>query len=122
MRIGEVQWGDSGVYICKVIISDDLEGQNEASVELLVLGKVTLLSQHAYCADLFPVLVQALADSSLLNFDLQIYMTHQFKQCVIESLILVVSNQLVDVIRLHAAVSLTSTVQCKLCVINHKIN
>ncbi|XP_072321314.1 uncharacterized protein [Eucyclogobius newberryi] len=38
LRIGEVQWGDSGVYMCKVIISDDLEGQNEASVELLVLG------------------------------------------------------------------------------------
>lgn len=43
LRIGEVQWGDSGVYICKVVIADDLEGQNEASVELLVLGK---LSQH----------------------------------------------------------------------------
>ncbi|XP_040887131.1 immunoglobulin-like domain-containing receptor 2 isoform X2 [Toxotes jaculatrix] len=37
LRIGEVQWGDSGVYICKVVISDDLEGENEASVELLVL-------------------------------------------------------------------------------------
>ncbi|XP_035508470.1 immunoglobulin-like domain-containing receptor 2 [Morone saxatilis] len=37
LRIGEVQWGDSGVYICKVVIADDLEGQNEASVELLVL-------------------------------------------------------------------------------------
>ncbi|KAM3625361.1 uncharacterized protein V6R79_010840 [Siganus canaliculatus] len=37
LRIGEVQWGESGVYICKVVISDDLEGQNEASVELLVL-------------------------------------------------------------------------------------
>ncbi|XP_035484815.1 immunoglobulin-like domain-containing receptor 2 isoform X2 [Scophthalmus maximus] len=37
LRIGEVQWGDSGVYICKVVISDDLEGQNEAPVELLVL-------------------------------------------------------------------------------------
>lgn len=42
LRIGEVQWGDSGVYICKVVISDDLEGQNEASVELLVLGKLPL--------------------------------------------------------------------------------
>lgn len=42
LRIGEVQWGDSGVYICKVVISDDLEGQNEASVELLVLGKTIL--------------------------------------------------------------------------------
>lgn len=39
LRMGEVQWGDSGVYMCKVVISDDLEGQNEASVELLVLGK-----------------------------------------------------------------------------------
>uniref|UniRef100_A0A3P8U7Q2 Ig-like domain-containing protein n=1 Tax=Amphiprion percula TaxID=161767 RepID=A0A3P8U7Q2_AMPPE len=38
LRLGEVQWGDSGVYICKVVISDDLEGQSEASVELLVLG------------------------------------------------------------------------------------
>ncbi|XP_054627179.1 immunoglobulin-like domain-containing receptor 2 isoform X2 [Dunckerocampus dactyliophorus] len=37
LRIADVQWGDSGVYTCKVVISDDLEGQNEASVELLVL-------------------------------------------------------------------------------------
>ncbi|XP_077100049.1 immunoglobulin-like domain-containing receptor 2, partial [Siphateles boraxobius] len=37
LRIGELQWGDSGVYFCKVVISDDLEGQNEAHVELLVL-------------------------------------------------------------------------------------
>ncbi|XP_029904430.1 immunoglobulin-like domain-containing receptor 2 isoform X2 [Myripristis murdjan] len=37
LRIGEVQWGDSGVYICKVVISDDLEGNSEAPVELLVL-------------------------------------------------------------------------------------
>lgn len=49
--MGEVQWGDSGVYTCKVVISDDLEGQSEASVELLVLGKLPLLSQHAYCKD-----------------------------------------------------------------------
>ncbi len=44
LRIGEVQWGDSGVYICKVVISDDLEGPNEAFVELLVLGKLPLLN------------------------------------------------------------------------------
>uniref|UniRef100_A0A3Q4HT16 Si:zfos-1011f11.2 n=1 Tax=Neolamprologus brichardi TaxID=32507 RepID=A0A3Q4HT16_NEOBR len=43
LRIGEVQWGDSGVYICKVVISDDLEGQNEASVELLVLGELLVI-------------------------------------------------------------------------------
>uniref|UniRef100_A0A3P9Q523 Immunoglobulin-like domain-containing receptor 2 n=1 Tax=Poecilia reticulata TaxID=8081 RepID=A0A3P9Q523_POERE len=35
LRIGEVQWGDSGVYFCQVTIADDIEGQNEASVELL---------------------------------------------------------------------------------------
>uniref|UniRef100_A0A3B1IYA6 Immunoglobulin like domain containing receptor 2 n=1 Tax=Astyanax mexicanus TaxID=7994 RepID=A0A3B1IYA6_ASTMX len=39
LRIGELQWGDSGVYFCKVVIADDLEGQNEAQVELLVLGQ-----------------------------------------------------------------------------------
>uniref|UniRef100_A0A8P4G4D1 Immunoglobulin-like domain containing receptor 2 n=1 Tax=Dicentrarchus labrax TaxID=13489 RepID=A0A8P4G4D1_DICLA len=39
LRIGELQWGDSGVYFCKVIISDDLEGKNEAQLELLVLGR-----------------------------------------------------------------------------------
>ncbi|XP_028447755.1 immunoglobulin-like domain-containing receptor 2 isoform X3 [Perca flavescens] len=39
LRIGELQWGDSGVYFCKVIISNDLEGKNEAQLELLVLGR-----------------------------------------------------------------------------------
>ncbi|XP_056145349.1 immunoglobulin-like domain-containing receptor 2 isoform X2 [Lampris incognitus] len=37
LRIGELQWGDSGVYFCKVVIADDLEGKNEGQVELLVL-------------------------------------------------------------------------------------
>uniref|UniRef100_A0A8C1WS46 Immunoglobulin domain-containing protein n=2 Tax=Cyprinus carpio TaxID=7962 RepID=A0A8C1WS46_CYPCA len=36
LRIGQLQWGDSGVYFCKVIISDDLEGKNDGQVELLV--------------------------------------------------------------------------------------
>ncbi|KAJ4933077.1 hypothetical protein JOQ06_029914 [Pogonophryne albipinna] len=39
LRIGELQWGDSGVYYCKVVIADDLEGKNEAQLELLVLGR-----------------------------------------------------------------------------------
>ncbi|XP_022536324.2 immunoglobulin-like domain-containing receptor 2 isoform X3 [Astyanax mexicanus] len=43
LRIGELQWGDSGVYFCKVVISDDLEGKNEGQVELLVLGKTGVL-------------------------------------------------------------------------------
>ncbi|XP_074515014.1 immunoglobulin-like domain-containing receptor 2 isoform X2 [Sebastes fasciatus] len=37
LRIGELQWGDSGVYFCKIVIADDLEGKNEAQLELLVL-------------------------------------------------------------------------------------
>ncbi|XP_024860453.1 immunoglobulin-like domain-containing receptor 2 isoform X2 [Kryptolebias marmoratus] len=37
LRIGELQWGDSGVYFCKVTISDDVEGTNEDKIELLVL-------------------------------------------------------------------------------------
>ncbi|XP_041128618.1 immunoglobulin-like domain-containing receptor 2 isoform X2 [Polyodon spathula] len=37
LRIGELQWGDSGVYYCKVVTSDDLMGQNEDRMELLVL-------------------------------------------------------------------------------------
>ncbi|KAF7215608.1 immunoglobulin-like domain-containing receptor 2 isoform X2 [Nothobranchius furzeri] len=37
LRIGELQWGDSGVYFCKVTIADDLEGRNEDHIELLVL-------------------------------------------------------------------------------------
>ncbi len=46
LRIGELQWGDSGVYFCKVVISDDLEGQNEAHVELLVLGEHNTHRKH----------------------------------------------------------------------------
>ncbi|XP_047226501.1 immunoglobulin-like domain-containing receptor 2 isoform X3 [Girardinichthys multiradiatus] len=37
LRIGELQWGDSGVYFCKVIVADDLVGNNEDHMELLVL-------------------------------------------------------------------------------------
>ncbi|KAM9486496.1 immunoglobulin-like domain-containing receptor 2 isoform 2-T2 [Clarias gariepinus] len=44
LRIGELQWGDSGVYVCKVASSDDLEGRNEGQVELLVLEWVFVAS------------------------------------------------------------------------------
>ncbi|MGH0156874.1 UNVERIFIED_CONTAM: hypothetical protein FKN15_032620 [Acipenser sinensis] len=37
LQIGDLQWGDSGVYYCKVVTSDDLMGQNEDRMELLVL-------------------------------------------------------------------------------------
>lgn len=46
LRIGELQWGDSGVYFCKVVIADDLEGKNEAQLELLVLGKRSFHYHH----------------------------------------------------------------------------
>ena len=39
LRIGKLQWGDSGVYFCKIVIADDLEGKNEGQVEVLVLGE-----------------------------------------------------------------------------------
>ncbi|XP_034041755.1 immunoglobulin-like domain-containing receptor 2 [Thalassophryne amazonica] len=39
LRIGELRWGDSGVYFCKVVIADDVQGQNEDHLELLVLGR-----------------------------------------------------------------------------------
>ncbi|XP_041723897.2 immunoglobulin-like domain-containing receptor 2 isoform X3 [Coregonus clupeaformis] len=37
LRIGKLQWGDSGVYFCKIVIADDLEGKNEGQMEVLVL-------------------------------------------------------------------------------------
>ncbi|XP_077584805.1 immunoglobulin-like domain-containing receptor 2 isoform X2 [Stigmatopora nigra] len=37
LRIGQVQWGDSGVYFCKVVVADDLAGKDEGQLELLVL-------------------------------------------------------------------------------------
>ncbi|KAG2456589.1 TM39A protein, partial [Polypterus senegalus] len=43
LQIGELQWGDSGVYYCKVVVPDDLMGQNEDKMELLVLGKTGAL-------------------------------------------------------------------------------
>uniref|UniRef100_A0A3Q0R2X4 Ig-like domain-containing protein n=1 Tax=Amphilophus citrinellus TaxID=61819 RepID=A0A3Q0R2X4_AMPCI len=63
LRMGEVQWGDSGVYICEVVIPDDLEGQNEASVELLVLGK---LPDFVLCVLAEWVFVLAVALGSIL--------------------------------------------------------
>uniref|UniRef100_A0A3Q0R092 Ig-like domain-containing protein n=1 Tax=Amphilophus citrinellus TaxID=61819 RepID=A0A3Q0R092_AMPCI len=68
LRMGEVQWGDSGVYICEVVIPDDLEGQNEASVELLVLGKtyVFIMQDFVLCVLAEWVFVLAVALGSIL--------------------------------------------------------
>ncbi|EDM09299.1 rCG46062 [Rattus norvegicus] len=48
LQIGKLMWGDSGLYYCIITTPDDLEGKNEESVELLVLGRTGLL------ADLLP--------------------------------------------------------------------
>lgn len=39
LHIGKLMWGDSGLYYCIIITPDDVEGKNEESVELLVLGE-----------------------------------------------------------------------------------
>uniref|UniRef100_H3ABG1 Immunoglobulin like domain containing receptor 2 n=1 Tax=Latimeria chalumnae TaxID=7897 RepID=H3ABG1_LATCH len=48
LQIGELQWGDSGVYHCVVITPDDLVGNNDDRMELLVLGRTGV------AADLLP--------------------------------------------------------------------
>ncbi|KYO22599.1 immunoglobulin-like domain-containing receptor 2 isoform X2 [Alligator mississippiensis] len=37
LQIGKLMWGDSGLYYCLIITPDDVEGNNEGSMELLVL-------------------------------------------------------------------------------------
>lgn len=49
LQIGKLMWGDSGLYYCLIITPDDVEGKNEESVELLVLGKPSC--QFAFSAD-----------------------------------------------------------------------
>lgn len=39
LNIAQTAWGDSGIYICSVISSQDLTGNNEDFVELIVLGR-----------------------------------------------------------------------------------
>ncbi|XP_032083439.1 lipolysis-stimulated lipoprotein receptor isoform X3 [Thamnophis elegans] len=39
LNIEQTAWGDSGVYYCTVTSSQDLQGNNEAYAELIVLGK-----------------------------------------------------------------------------------
>lgn len=39
LNIAQTAWGDSGVYYCSVISSQDLTGTNEDYTELLVLGE-----------------------------------------------------------------------------------
>ncbi|XP_035378766.1 immunoglobulin-like domain-containing receptor 2 isoform X1 [Electrophorus electricus] len=65
LRIGELQWGDSGIYSCKVIIGDDVDGETEGQLELLVLGKTGVL------------------DDVLPEFELEIMPEWVFVGCVV---------------------------------------
>ncbi|XP_074828240.1 immunoglobulin-like domain-containing receptor 2 isoform X8 [Natator depressus] len=57
LRIGKLMWGDSGLYYCLIITPDDLEGKNEESVELLVLGRTGLLADllPSFAVEIMPV-------------------------------------------------------------------
>ncbi|XP_030069236.1 lipolysis-stimulated lipoprotein receptor [Microcaecilia unicolor] len=45
LSIEQTAWGDSGVYYCSVISNQDLQGNNEAYAELLVLGRESGISE-----------------------------------------------------------------------------
>ncbi|KAL4673738.1 hypothetical protein H8959_017672 [Pygathrix nigripes] len=57
LQIGKLMWGDSGLYYCIITTPDDLEGKNEDSVELLVLGKTGLLADllPSFAVEIMPV-------------------------------------------------------------------
>ncbi|NXE71505.1 LSR protein, partial [Calcarius ornatus] len=39
LSLGPAAWGDSGLYLCTVTSTSDLQGNNEAVAELVVLGE-----------------------------------------------------------------------------------
>ncbi|OXB59865.1 hypothetical protein ASZ78_009321 [Callipepla squamata] len=59
LQIGKLMWGDSGLYYCLIITPDDVEGKNEESVELLVLGRTGLLADllPSFAVEIMPVYV-----------------------------------------------------------------
>lgn len=53
LNIAQTAWGDSGVYVCSVISSQDLSGNGEDYTELIVLGKRRPCLQVAAAVRLF---------------------------------------------------------------------
>lgn len=51
LNFAQTEWGDSGVYVCSVISSQDLSGNSEDYTELIVLGK---LGANATCGTRTP--------------------------------------------------------------------
>ncbi|PNI95646.1 LSR isoform 14, partial [Pan troglodytes] len=41
LTFDQTAWGDSGVYYCSVVSAQDLQGNNEAYAELIVLGRTS---------------------------------------------------------------------------------
>lgn len=39
LSFGQTAWGESGVYVCSVASAQDLSGNGEDYIELIVLGK-----------------------------------------------------------------------------------
>ncbi|NXF00196.1 LSR protein, partial [Menura novaehollandiae] len=39
LSLGPAAWGDSGLYVCTVTSTSDLQGNNEGTAQLLVLGE-----------------------------------------------------------------------------------
>ncbi|CAH2219002.1 immunoglobulin-like domain-containing receptor 2 [Pelobates cultripes] len=44
LQFGNVHWGDSGLYYCLVVTSDDVEGKNEDRIEVLVMGVMFVIN------------------------------------------------------------------------------
>lgn len=52
LNLAQTAWGDSGVYVCSVVSSQDLTGNSEDYTELIVLGEWLLSSQTLFRAPL----------------------------------------------------------------------
>lgn len=46
LNFAQTEWGDSGVYVCSVVSSQDLSGNSEDYTELIVLGKFSYTHRH----------------------------------------------------------------------------
>lgn len=69
LNIAQTAWGDSGVYVCSVVSSQDLTGNGQDYTELIVLGKHPFMpgvgSDSLNCTQ-FPACCLLYASSSLL--------------------------------------------------------
>lgn len=51
LNIAQTAWGDSGVYVCSVVSSQDLSGNGEDYTELIVLGEFAyVITSFSFCS------------------------------------------------------------------------